>query len=120
MGIIRSQRWQAVAAVLIAAIKYGFFAYAFYCGADAIQSLAGKSTEASIGLKLLGEVKFSEAVAWVLGACGVGYGAREKRLRTKNIERLGERAQDREASVDPQRSISGLTKGGQTNPGDQP
>ena len=86
--------------------------------AEAVTALAGKHTVADIGLKFLANVQISEAVAYIFGAGGIGYGLLERRQRRNTIERLGTRNRDLEARIDPGRTSSGLTTRGTTSPGD--
>lgn len=83
-----------------------------------IDTLAGRSTDAKIGLSLLGDVRFSDAVAAVLGGGGMLYGYAQHRLRRSVIERLQGRIRKYEEMIDNGRTSSGLTTSGDTHPED--
>jgi len=83
------------------------------------KSLAGHYTFADIGIKVIGDFKISEAVSYLLGAGGMGYGLRERRLRRQTTERLTQRTIALEKLVDPSRTSSHLTARGTTNPEDR-
>ncbi len=106
----------AIASVLITAIKWvGLIAIARY-GYLSIAALAGKKTLADIGVSFLSDVRISEAFAWTAGVGGMGYGLQQRRLRHRTIERMGGRISDLERQHDPKRSSSSLTRRGATNP----
>jgi hypothetical protein len=83
------------------------------------KSLAGHYTFADIGIKVIGDFKISEAVSYLLGAGGMGYGLRERRLRRQTTERFSQRNYALERLVDPNRTSSHLTTRGTTNPEDR-
>jgi hypothetical protein len=84
-----------------------------------IKSLAGQHTFADIGLKVLGDVKISEAIAYVLAGGGITFGLNERKLRRTTVERLTERTIQLEKELDSRRSSSGLTTKGTTRSEDQ-
>jgi len=94
-------------------VVIAYFAY------KSIEVLAGRNTTADIGLKLLGDIKISEAVAWIFGVGGIGYGVSQRKLRRDSIARLAPRAKELEEARDPHRSSSGLTTRG-TTPAEEP
>lgn len=89
-----------------------------YFVSDAVKSLAGQQTGANIDVNFIAGFSVSETMAWVVGAGGVLYGQRERSLKGKAVKRLHERIEFLERKVDPNRSSSGLTPTGNTNPGD--
>jgi len=118
-GYTRRQRFELEAlriqqrAKLIAlAIRFGVVGFVFYCVGDAVKTLAGQTTIAEIFVKLLGNQGFSNTLAWLFGAGGIGYGYRERRLRHRDTKRLAERVRGYELSVDPGRRSSKLESQG--------
>jgi hypothetical protein len=83
------------------------------------RSLAGHYTFADIGIKVIGDFKVSEALSYLFGAGGVGYGLRERALRRKTTDRFAERVAALETKIDPNRTSSHLTRRGTTNPEDR-
>jgi len=116
------QRIQARAAVTIAAIRWVGLAVLLYFCWRSVDALAGRTTLANIGVgvKLLGKVYISQAVAWLFGGCGVGYGLRQRALRHSAIARLSPAVREREQALDPKRTSSELTERGRTKPEDEP
>lgn len=107
-----------IATGVTALIKWGGLlgiAYFMYCS---VRVLSGQSTFADIGIRLLGNLRVSEAAAWLLGGSGILYGSRERRLRLQANETLGKRVSDLEGEIDAKRSSSKLTTKGQTHPRD--
>jgi len=84
-----------------------------------IKSLAGQHTFADIGLKVLADVKISEALAYVIAGGSVMFGLKERKLRRTTVERLTERTIQLERELDARRSSSGLTTRGTTRSEDQ-
>ena len=118
---VEIHRIQARAAVITTLIRWaGVVALGFW-GFKSIDVLAGRATLAAIGvtLKAFGKVYISEAVAWLFGMGGVGYGLVQRRLRRSVIARLSPAVRDREKAIDPKRTSSQLTERGQTKPQDE-
>ncbi len=80
--------------------------------------LAGKTTMADVGVRVLGRIEVSEALACLFGAGGVGYGLAERKLRQSKVKHLHPRIKELESTRDPGRSTSALTQTGDTNPED--
>jgi hypothetical protein len=76
--------------------------------------LAGKSTLADVGFRVLGNIKISDSIAYILGVGGVVYGVGERQLRRRNIERLSREKNALERILDPTRTSSRLTPRGTT------
>ena len=108
------------ARVLIAAFPWAGIALVAFFVDQSIAALAGKTTFANIGVRFLANVKVSEAVAYLFGAGGVGYGLNRERLRQRTIRRLGARVAELEGGLDRARSSSGLTPEGRTRLEDRP
>lgn len=86
----------------------------------AVSSLAGLATFADIGIKLLGDFRISEAIAYIFGVGSMIYGYNERRLRQRHIGKSSAREIALEKKVDPGRSSSKLTQQGTTRPEDRP
>lgn len=84
-----------------------------------IDSLAGETTSADIGVRIIGNIKLSEVFAFLFGGGGVAYGLRQRTLRRSTIERLQARIKKLEEKKDPARTSSGLTPKGDTHPNDK-
>jgi hypothetical protein len=108
----------SVASVLNNIIKWAGISIIAYFTYRSIDRLAGETTVADIGLRLIGNLKLSDAVAWILGGGGALYGLGERRLRRKAIERFARKQRKLEQGIDPQRMSSGLTESGETHPED--
>jgi len=81
--------------------------------------LAGKSTFADVGFRILGNIKVSDGIAYIFGGGGLVYGLGQRQLRRKNVERLTAVKNDLERRLDPNRTSSDLTRRGTTPPEDQ-
>ncbi|MHB1022403.1 MAG: hypothetical protein ACYC0Z_08320 [Acidobacteriaceae bacterium] len=94
-----------------------------YCGYRAIAVLAGKSTLAQFGMWIIADVRLnkivSHAITTVFGLGGITYGYRERKLRHKTIDRMGNQIVKLEEKIDPGRSSSRLTRKGTTRPEDE-
>lgn len=113
--LLRTQNWIAAFTTLgNRLITWGGAVAIAYLGYRSIDALAGKSTVSDIGIKLLGNVRISEGLAWVLGGGGTLYGISQRKLRRDTIERLQGRITELEKEHDPKRSSSNLTVRGTT------
>jgi hypothetical protein len=119
---VELQRIQARAAVTIAAIRWVGLVVLAYFASQSVVALAGRTTLATIGvgIKLLGKVYISQAVAWLFAASSEGYGLRQRALRHNVIARLSPAVREREQALDPKRTSSELTERGRTKPQDEP
>lgn len=84
-----------------------------------VDRLAGKFTIADIGIKFLGDLRISEAVAYVLTAGFGGWALMERKLKGDTIQRLSKRVVELERQIDPGRTSSRLTERGTTSPADK-
>jgi len=117
--LLRSKRLELAETAIRLLIPWGaLVAIAYWVHSDVV-ALAGKRTLAQIGLSFVGDIKISDAVAYIFGAAGAGYGIAERTLRRKTIARLSEENRTLEEMVDPQRTSSNLTKRGTTRPEDK-
>ncbi len=107
-----------IGSVLRDVIRWGAVCLCGYWMYRSVAVLAGRVTLADIGIRVLGSLRVSEALAWILGVGGVGYGARQRRLRRDTVERLSSRIQILERAIDPKRTSSKLTPRGETPPED--
>jgi hypothetical protein len=87
----------------------------------AIRTFAGQSTELSVALSLaltaLFEIKFVAAIT-LAGSCAV-WAVAERIVRRWKTDQLARRIRELETEIDPNRSTSGLTSTGRTNPRDR-
>lgn len=83
-----------------------------------IRSLAGQTTFTDIGIRVITDMRLSEAFAYIFGAGGVAYGLGERRLRRTRTKRFTARTAALEQRQDPNRSSSHLTARGTTRKGD--
>lgn len=117
--LIRLRIIDAIDANLRLLIKYGFLGFVAFLSYRAIAVLAGQYTFADIGVKFLADVKIANSVGYVVGAAGVAYGRRQKKLKEDTIQQLAPRIKELETAIDPNRSSSGLTQRGRTRPEDE-
>lgn len=115
---LRYKKWDIVADAVHLIIPWGSFIAIFVLLYLMVDRLAGKMTLADIGMSVKADVKVSDVVAYIFGGCGTLYGYKERRLRHKKTEELAAYASQLEASIDPNRTSSKLTKKGTTRPGD--
>lgn len=84
----------------------------------AIDSLAGKITDATVIVDILANASVSEALAWLVAVLCGGLALKERRLRKQTLAREHSRTQRLESIVDENRTGSGLTVLGETQPED--
>lgn len=84
-----------------------------------IDSLAGKTTLADVGISFLGNLEVSITIAWVFGFCGIAYGVWQRKLRRDTVEVLQTRNIELERRIDPGRTSSSLTERGDTREEDK-
>jgi len=106
-------------AVIETGFKYGALVVIFYFAYASVASLAGQSTFADIGLRVIGDVRISETVAWLFGGGSIVYALRQRKLRRDTIERLAPRVRKYEEMLDPERTSTGLPSRGTTRPEDR-
>src|SRR5215831_11623527 len=90
--------------------RYGCFCLCFYFAFRIVEVLAGRTTEATFALKLavsiFGNDKLLKTILLALTGGSIAYGAAQKRLRQKDIQRLTPRPRQLEALIDPNRTSS--------------
>jgi len=116
----RARMAGGIVLILQSLIKWGGLVFIVYFGYLTVAVLAGKHTEASIGIKVLGNIRISEALAWLLALGSATYGGAQRKLRRDVVERLHSRNKELERALDPRRSSSQLTPRGNTKPEDKP
>lgn len=115
----RSDNAMAVASVFNNLIRFAALCVLAYFVYASVAVLAGKQTDASIGVSFFGNLTVSQSLAYIFGGGGLVYGFRERALRQKTIKRLQGRIQELEAAKDPARTSSKLTPKGDTHPRDR-
>ncbi len=95
-----------IAATIRTAIQWAGVVFSAWLFARGLASLAGQTTEANILVKLLGDFRVSQGLAWIFGASGIGYGVLRDRQYRKKGKRLGDRIKELEESIDRGRSSS--------------
>ena len=99
-------------------VRWGGLVWIVYYIQGMVVALAGKETIANIGMSFLGDVRISEALAWLLAGGTTLYGLSQRKLRKDTVERLQGRIHRHEVLQDPKRSSSKLTPRGDTPPED--
>ncbi|WP_316228580.1 hypothetical protein [Bradyrhizobium sp. SZCCHNR2023] len=97
------------------AIKAAAWVAGIYVFRDIVRALAGENTR--FELSVLADVKFAFTLSLAVGGCA--WGAIERVLRHRKVEQMSGRIKDLETRLDPNRSSSGLTPRGKTNPKDK-
>jgi hypothetical protein len=100
------------------AIRWGAGLVLAYLALEAIKSLAGVQTSVVVraALSVVGSVHVVLPYGLAAG-CAI-WGASERKLRHRNTRYLQDRVIHLERDRDPNRTTSGLTRSGQTNPRD--
>jgi len=108
---------------LATGFKWGALAWIGYCASDAVRYLAGQQTEATISIVLDFLTKTGSGtttgVSLVTAVLATFYGLKERQLRSRKVEHLQGRVRELESKLDVNRTTSGLTPQGRTNPKDQ-
>lgn len=100
------------------ACKWGGICLCAYFAYKSVSALAGRTTIASIIVRVLGQLRLPEILGSGVGLVGVVYGLGQRSLRRRNIRRLAKAKQELETRLDPDRTSSGLTPLGTTRPED--
>src|SRR5438067_322025 len=108
------KRLDTVSEIVKEAIKWGCLVVIAYFGYMCVEVLAGTSTSANIGIRVLGNVTFNKGVVALLTGSGWAYGLGQRSVRRKNIERIIPAKNELERLVDPKRTSSNLTSRGTT------
>jgi hypothetical protein len=99
------------------AIRVGGGCFAAWCLYLAVDSVAGKTTAFSVGLSLLWDVRL--VLAFSIAGSAILWATAERWLRHRKVEFVQGRIRELELKIDPNRSTSGLTTKGRTNPKDR-
>lgn len=105
----KSKFAEGVVQVLLSLVRWGAIIAISRYAYLAIDSLAGKSTLADIGVNFLGSIKISIALAWSFGIGGTVYGISQTKLHRNTIKRLQSRVQDLETHINSGRSTNSRT-----------
>jgi hypothetical protein len=87
-----------------------------YMGYRSAAVLAGQSTSANIGVRLLGNLTVNRGIIALLTGSGWAYGLAQRSLRRKHIERNVPLKNELEKVIDKNRTSSNLTPRGTTPP----
>jgi hypothetical protein len=94
-----------------------------YFASQSIGYLAGQQTDATISIVVDFLTKtgcgITVGASLMTGLLGIAYGTYERQLRYRKVEYLQGRVRELETLLDPNRSTSGLTPQGRTNPRDE-
>jgi hypothetical protein len=115
---LRIFRIDRIAGVAETAIRFGSLAVIAVFAWLSIRSLAGQRTFADIGIRVITDLRLSEAFAYLFGVGGVAYGLGERHLRRNRTQHFTTRMAALEQRLDPNRSSSTLTSRGTTRKGD--
>lgn len=138
--------WESMAKIVVTLIKWGSAVAIAWFIYLSITTLAGQTTiadfsaSANVSLpseKLLGSLQDGvekaaatvlkewladspfTAIAWAVALVMCWYARRERKLRKDTVERLQNRITELEKGKDPNRTSSGITPRGDTQPGDK-
>lgn len=91
-----------------------------YWGFECLQHMAGQSTiiDIALGLALHVLAKVEVAIAITLAGLATVWALAERALRRRKTDYMQGRIRELEQRLDPNRSTSGLTSRGKTNPRD--
>lgn len=119
LRLVRRQRAAgSIASVINNVVRWAGCCVIAYFAYRSVDALAGQQTTADIGINLLGKFELSDVFAVLFGGGGLFYGVQQKRLRQSTVERLQGRVRGFEKDKDRDRTSSGLTPRGETNPED--
>lgn len=100
------------------AIRWFGIAFAVWMAERAVASLSGHSTSVVVNaaFRLLANLQLTVAIA--LTGAATTWALCERGLRRRMVSKMQARIRDLETKADPDRTSSGLTPGGKTNPRD--
>ena len=116
---LRLKKWEIVADAVHLGIPWGAFVIIFGFVAYMVSHIAGKTTLAQIGMSFIGDIRISDAVAYIFGGSGFAYGLNERRLRHKKTASMAGYSALLETKIHPGRTSSGLTPKGTTRKEDK-
>lgn len=108
----------------LASIFNGFFKYFTICFSLfmaylSIKCLSGKTTDANIIIKMLGNLKVNQAVMFIMTGGSIVWAIAERKLKRRVIKKLSDRVKKYETDADKGRTSSRLSDDGSTNPEDE-
>jgi hypothetical protein len=114
-------RWDYGYRITRVLAKFGTYSFCAYCIYQSIVALAGTSTDLAVSIWLWLETSrgFTISASLTIAALAMIYGWGERSLRQRTVARLQKRLRELEKKIDPERSSSGLTPHGRTNPDDE-
>lgn len=117
---IQAQKIEQWYLTLRTAIRGACTVAVFYFGFEALKQFAGESTKVDVALSLFFSAFAELKVFLLLSLAGAAsaWGWLERTLRHRKVEQLQGRIKTLETMIDPNRSTSGLTPAGRTNPED--
>lgn len=99
-------------------ITFGGIGFIVYCimqnSVLIVSELSGRTTEANIFLKFLGDFNVSFLLTMGAGFSGVIYGQRQHTLRKRNVKNMSERIDELEKQIDPNKQSSNILPTGET------
>jgi hypothetical protein len=116
---LRAKRIDSFTVIVRDSIKWGGLAVLGYWMYKSVVVLAGQTTYADIGFRILGNIKVSDGILYLFGVSGWVFGIGQSQLRRKNIKRTVPAKNALERIIDPNRTSSNLTDSGTTQPGDE-
>jgi hypothetical protein len=116
---IRFKQAELIHGTIRTAIRWAGIAIVAWFAKEAVTSLAGQNTSVLVSFVLNALVDIKFALAVTLGLVGMGWAFVERAFRYRKVEYLQGRIRQLETRIDPNRSTSGLTPGGKTNPQDK-
>jgi hypothetical protein len=112
--LLSLKRWDTVTELGGKLIQWGGLVVIAYFVYLSTVALAGKTTLAEIGVKVLGNLTVSRAIITLLTGSGWAFGLGQRRLRRKAISRIANEKNELERRIDPKRTSSDLTSRGTT------
>ena len=115
--LLMDQRYRTVR-TLIRTVGWCVCAFIFY---KIVTVLAGQTTNVSVAMRLVFVALADFKVEFLLALTGLScaWAVVERLVRQRLAARLSSRNAELERMIDPNRTSSGLTIGGKTNPGDR-
>jgi hypothetical protein len=117
--ILSGQVCKTITRISTALIKYGCIGVLGYFFFDSLKELAGKTTIASVLIKLVTDLKMNQWFGYVVGGGGLIYGAIRHRQTKKTRKNFDEHIKKLELMIDPDRQSSRLNSFGETNENDR-
>lgn len=99
------------------AIRWGAGVAGLYVFMRGLAPLSGKETVVTFALSFLADIKFVLSIT--LAGAAAAWAAMERKLRYRKTEYFQDRIRKLESYIDQDRSSSGLTRTGKTNPEDR-